>query len=144
MNTEKKVLIDHEKNKKIINMTAQETFRNLLLDSMEYKDQDMFIASHYGIDVYCITHSVDDYVSLMKEIYFVAHASVEDIIVKSGLTKGQFCSRFCIPFGVFQNWMNGSEKCPVYIRLLFCRQLGFIREVEFVRNAEDWWEGQDD
>lgn len=143
MNMEK-VYIDHKKNEKIIKMNAYQVFHNLLLDAIEEKHLDTFIAGHYSIDTYCITHSVDDYISLMKEIYFVAHASVEDIIVKSGLTKGQFCLRFCIPWNTFEKWMNGNEKCPTYIRLLFCRQLGFIREPEFVKNAEEWWETQDD
>lgn len=40
---------------------------------------------------------------------------VEDLRKRFGLTRGQFCDVFCIPYRTLQSWELGLRRCPLYV-----------------------------
>lgn len=114
---------------------AYDFFEKLWLNALDEPDLEVYIGCGYDIGAHCITHDEDDYVSLLKEIHFAAHATVEEIISRSGLTQQEFCTGFCIQPSIVKEWISGKQECPEYTRLMLCRQLGFLSEPELVRDA---------
>lgn len=102
-------------------------FYKLWNDALEQPDKDMYIGE-YGYPDYFneISADVSEVVSILEQIHKTAHMSVRDIISFTGLSQAAFAIKFCIPLRTVEDWANSRRKCPDYLRLLICRQLGII------------------
>lgn len=102
-------------------------FNRLWLDALEQPSKDMYVGE-YGYPDWFDEISTDEaeVVRMLESIHDVAHMSVKDIISRAGLSQPKFAVKFCIPIRTVENWATGKRECADYLRLLFCRQLGFI------------------
>lgn len=102
-------------------------FNRLWLDALEQPNKDLYIGE-YGYPDWFDEISTDaaEVVRTLETIHDVAHMSVKDIISRAGLSQPRFAVKFCIPIRTVENWATGKRECADYLRLLFCRQLGFI------------------
>lgn len=62
----------------------------------------------------------------LMEIWNAAHMSIKDICEQKKLTMAELSNRFCIPYRTIQNWCNGTNKCPDYVRLMILKQLNIL------------------
>lgn len=119
-----------------INLTENSVLAFLFSDAYLYHESDAFVNDSYqSVNVYRLTNGIDDYISLLEDIYLVAKGSIKEIIARSGLTKYEFCNKLGIQCYMLDMWDNKAEKCPVYYRFLMGRYLGIIREPIFMRDA---------
>ena len=44
--------------------------------------------------------------------------SMKDVVSRSGMDMAKFSRRFCIPYRTLQAWCDGTNPCPVYIKLM--------------------------
>lgn len=102
-------------------------FNRLWLDALEQPNRDMYIGE-YGYPDWFDEISTDagEVVRILGSIHDVAHMSVKDIISRAGLSQAKFAVKFCIPKRTVEQWAAGERKCADYLRLLLCRQLGFM------------------
>ncbi len=120
-------------------MTDQ-MFYKLWMDALSQPDEDMYIAE-YGYPDYFdeIGKDYDEVVSVLRSIHKIAHISFKEILKESGLTQRGCSIKFCIPLRTIENWCLNTEnarKCPDWIRLMFCRQLGLLK-IEESKNEEN-------
>ena len=53
-----------------------------------------------------------------------------EIVQYSGLKMSEFAARYVIPYRTLQAWCDGTNPCPVYIRIMLCELLGILRQTE--------------
>ena len=49
--------------------------------------------------------------------------SMREIINKSGMDMAKLSRRFCIPYRTLQSWCDGTNPCPIYVKLMICEIL---------------------
>lgn len=103
-------------------------FLKLWKDALLQPNKELYIAE-YGYPDWFERISSDEMeiIQILENIHDIAHMSVRDIISKSGLTQSAFSIRFCIPLRTVEDWATGKRKCVDYMRLMFCRDLGFLK-----------------
>lgn len=102
-------------------------FYKLWQDALDQPNKDMYIGEYGYPDWFDeISNDAAEIVHTLETIHDVAHMSVRDIINRAGLTQAGFAIKFCIPLRTVEDWARDNRKCADYLRLLFCRQLGFI------------------
>ena len=102
-------------------------FYKLWLDALEQPNRDMYIGEYGYPDWFDdISHDAEEVIRILDNIHAVAHMSVRDIISRSGLSQAKFAIKFCIPVRTVEDWATGDRKCTDYLRLSFCRLLGYI------------------
>ncbi len=110
---------------------TDEIFFGLWQDALEQPDRDIYISKYSYPDWFNyngINMSKNETIAILENIHHAAHMTVKDIISLAGLTQHAFSTKFCIPLRTIENWVSQKGKCPDYLRLLFCRQLGIIKE----------------
>lgn len=102
-------------------------FYKLWKDALAQPDPELYVAE-YGYPNYFddISSDFEEVVKILRQIHKAAHMSVKDIIKEANLTQAAFSQKFCIPKRTVEGWCMGERKCPDYIRLLICRQLGIL------------------
>lgn len=105
-------------------------FNKLWKDALSQPSKELYL-SEYGYPDWFdgISQDPSEVMDILGEIHDVAHMSMRDIIKSSGLSQTSFSDKFCIPLRTVQNWCTeaaGQRKCPDYIRLAVCRQLGIL------------------
>lgn len=68
----------------------------------------------------------DESINILSNIHDIAHMPIRDMVIKSGLSQAKFAEKFCIPKRTVENWCSNTNKCPVYIRLMIARILGYL------------------
>ena len=53
-----------------------------------------------------------------------------DIVQYSGLKMSEFSARYVIPYRTLQAWCDGTNPCPIYIRIMLCELLGILSMTE--------------
>lgn len=102
-------------------------FARLWNDALEQPNADLFIAEYGCPDWFDeISTNPNELIIILLKIHETAHMSVREILSVSGLTQSAFSEKFCIPKRTVENWATGTRKCPDYLRLSFCRQLGIV------------------
>lgn len=108
---------------------------NFFMEAPEYCEADAFVDDLFqNVNAYRLTYNLDDYISLARDLYLVSQGTIEDIIVKSGLSKSEFCTKLGIDYCMPDVWDSGEEVCSQEYRYLIGRYLGIIREPSFVRD----------
>lgn len=102
-------------------------FYKLWKDALEQPDRDMYIGE-YGFPEWFdeISDDPSEITRVLKSIHGVAHMSVRDIILASGLTQSAFAVKFCIPLRTVEDWATQKRTCADYIRLMFAKSLGLL------------------
>ena len=102
-------------------------FYKLWQDALAQPDKELYIAE-YGYPDWFDEISSDpaELIDKLDQIHTVAHMSVREILKRAGLSQAAFAIKFCIPLRTVEDWATQKRKCSDYVRLAFCRQLGFI------------------
>jgi len=58
-----------------------------------------------------------------SELWKVLEMSMRDLIAHSKLDMAKFSRRFCIPYRTLQAWCDGTNPCPVYIKMMIAEIL---------------------
>ena len=59
----------------------------------------------------------------IKKLWDVLSMSMKEIVEASGLDMAKFSRRFCIPYRTLQAWCDGTNPCPIYVKLMICEIL---------------------
>ena len=58
--------------------------------------------------------------------------SMRDIVELNGGNMAKFSRRFCIPYRTLQAWCDGTNECPVYIKLMICEIMGLYSRAIYI------------
>lgn len=106
-------------------------FYRLWQDALEQPDLEMYIGE-FGFPEYFdeVGDNVEEVAKILSSIHRVAHITIPEIISESSMTKREFSEKFCIPLKTIEGWAAKSgtyaRKCPDWVRLMFCRELGIL------------------
>lgn len=104
-----------------------ELFSKLWNDALDQPSEELYIAEYGYPDWFEeIGGNAYEVVKTLKNIYTAAHMPFKDIIAKSGLSRADFCRRYCLTKSTVDKWASGDRNCPDYYRLLICRELGIL------------------
>lgn len=102
-------------------------FYNLWQDALVQPNKDLYIGEYGYPDWFDeISQDPAEIIDTLEQIHTAANMSVSDIIKKAGLSQAAFAIKFCIPKRTVEEWATNKRQCTPYLRLLFCRQLGFL------------------
>lgn len=65
-----------------------------------------------------------DRIEQVGALWDVAHLTVRQIREHTGLTQAAFGERYAVPCRTIQNWEQGTNKCPDYVRLMLAQLTG--------------------
>ena len=102
-------------------------FAKIWRDAINQPNKELYL-SEYGYPEWFDQISQDPQVimDVLGNIHDVAHMSVKDMVVKSGLSQARFAEKFCIPKRTLESWCMGERKCPDYVRLMIARLMGYL------------------
>lgn len=63
---------------------------------------------------------------VLGRIWDVAHMTVQEMRVASGLTQAAFAAHICAPKRTVEDWCSGKRTPPSYVRLLVAESMGLI------------------
>ncbi len=98
------------------------TYGEFLQDIIDYRN-----SYRPGQQITAIPVTLDDQAS---RLYMILGRSMKDLVADSNMTMAQFARRFYIPYRTLQAWCDGTNPCPVYIKLLTAELLGFYTRPE--------------
>lgn len=102
-------------------------FNELWLDALGQPDREIYIAK-YGLAEWAsrIGKDYSEIIKVLESIHEVAHMSVKDMILYTGLSQAKFATRFCIPISTVEKWCMEKQKCRDYERLMIAKILGIL------------------
>ena len=102
-------------------------FNKLWKDALDQPDAERYIGE-YGYPEWFdeISENLYEIVKILENIHEVAHMPFRKIIERSGLSRADFCERFCLAKSTVDKWVTGNRNCPDYYRLALCRELGIL------------------
>ena len=104
-------------------------FAKLWMDALAQPNKEMYIAEYGYPDWFDeIGADASKVVCTLENIHDIAHMSIRDIILNSHLTQSAFAIKFCIPLRTVEDWATGKRKCADYLRLMFAKSLGFLKQ----------------
>jgi len=56
--------------------------------------------------------------------------SPAEIVNHSGMMMSKFAERFVIPYRTLQAWCDGTNPCPIYMKILLAESTGLLRPTE--------------
>lgn len=62
----------------------------------------------------------------LEKIWNMAHLTVKDIRVRTGLSQASFAQRHLLPRRTVENWESGVNTCPEYTKLLLAKVEGLL------------------
>lgn len=62
----------------------------------------------------------------LSSIWDLAHLSMRELVVRTGLSQTSFAKRAGIPPRTVQNWCVGTRDCSAYVRFLLAEHYGLI------------------
>lgn len=71
------------------------------------------------------TFSID-----VARIDFVATTDLKEILKHKGIGQSKLAKRYNIPIRTVQNWCMGIAKCPDYLKVLICKDLGMLPDFD--------------
>ncbi len=66
----------------------------------------------------------------IANLWKALNMSPYEIVEYSGLKMSEFAARYVIPYRTLQAWCDGTNPCPIYIRIMLCELLGILRKTE--------------
>ena len=85
-------------------------------------------------------HSVYDpfiILSQSSKLWKVLEMSVRDLVDYSNLDMAKFARRFCIPYRTLQAWCDGTNPCPIYIKLMIAEILHLYQRTNWLQPASN-------
>jgi len=65
-----------------------------------------------------------------KKLWDLLTMDMRELVARSGKDMAKFARRYCIPYRTLQAWCDGTNECPVYIKLLIGESMSmFTRTV---------------
>ena len=68
--------------------------------------------------------------SSISNLWNALNMSPSEIVEYSGLKMSEFAARYVIPYRTLQAWCDGTNPCPIYIRIMLCELLGILSMTE--------------
>ncbi len=66
----------------------------------------------------------------LSNLWKALKMDINEIIRRFDMKPAEFSDRFWIPYRTLQAWMDGTNPCPVYIKVMLCELLGIITVVD--------------
>lgn len=60
-------------------------------------------------------------------LWKILEMTMRDLVDSSNLDMAKFSRRFCIPYRTLQAWCDGTNPCPVYIKLMIAEILDIYK-----------------
>ncbi len=64
-----------------------------------------------------------------SKLWSLLEMSMRELVEHSKLDMAKFSRRFCIPYRTLQAWCDGTNPCPVYIKMMLGEILGMYTRV---------------
>lgn len=69
----------------------------------------------------------------LERLWKILNMTMREVVDYSGMNMSKFSKRFCIPYRTLQAWCDGTNPCPVYVKLMLCELLGIMpTRVQFI------------
>jgi hypothetical protein len=65
----------------------------------------------------------------VRMLWETLEMSMAEVVERSKMDMAKFSRRFVIPYRTVQAWCDGTNECPVYIKMMICEILGFYRRI---------------
>lgn len=109
-----------------IKIIQDRLFKKIWYTAIENNDEQMYINMVLRSDRPLIDHiklniTYEEIVYMLSNIYKMAHISFKDLLEKSNLKKCEVSNYYCIPIRTVEDWYNGKNKCPEYVKLMILR-----------------------
>ena len=65
----------------------------------------------------------------VRMLWDTLEMSMAEVVERSKMDMAKFSRRFVIPYRTVQAWCDGTNECPVYIKMMICEILGFYRRI---------------
>ena len=115
--------------------SADLTLLCLFDEAPYYNNADDYASGVYmSVESFKLSYDIHDFFSLMKDLYLVSQGTIGDIILRSGLTQEQFCTKLGIDYRTPYFWDSGEGVCHQYYRFMMGKYLGIIREPSYIRD----------
>ena len=62
----------------------------------------------------------------LRTLWEVAELPFSEFLAMLKLTPLQCANRFCIPYGIMDDWMDGTTDAPPYVRLMMAEAMGIL------------------
>ncbi len=70
--------------------------------------------------------------SQISKLWRILVMDMRELIAYSKLDMAKFSRRYCIPYRTLQAWCDGTNDCPIYIKLLIGESLKMYSRVVYV------------
>ena len=111
-----------------------------------YRYEDFLADIQAYIRTRPMPYNLYDPFSLQAEamrLWNVLGKTMRDIVAESSLDMAKFARRFCIPYRTLQAWCDGTNPCPIYIKLMIAEILKlYTRTVWFSDIPNNFMGGQ--
>lgn len=68
-----------------------------------------------------------------SRLWKVLEMNMRDLVECSKLDMAKFARRFCIPYRTLQAWCDGTNPCPVYIKMMIAEILKMYTRTEWIQ-----------
>ncbi len=65
----------------------------------------------------------------VRMLWETLEMSMAEVVERSKMDMAKFSRRFVIPYRTVQAWCDGTNECPVYIKMMICEILGYYRRI---------------
>lgn len=65
----------------------------------------------------------------VRMLWDTLEMSMAEVVERSKMDMAKFSRRFVIPYRTVQAWCDGTNECPIYIKMMICEILGFYRRI---------------
>lgn len=92
-----------------------------------------------------IPYNLYDPFSLQAEalrLWNVLGKTMRDIVAESTLDMAKFARRFCIPYRTLQAWCDGTNPCPIYIKLMIAEILKMYTRTVWFHDISGYKKGE--
>ena len=71
----------------------------------------------------------------VKRLWEFLEMSIRDIVEHSGLNMAEFSRRYCIPYRTLQAWCDGTNPCPMYVKIMLGEILKLYSRSNYVKDG---------
>ena len=85
-------------------------------------------------------YSMYDPISLLAQtshLWRILEMDMRDLVSCSKLDMAKFARRFCIPYRTLQAWCDGTNPCPVYVKMMIAELLKMYTRTVYLQRAEE-------
>ena len=104
-------------------------FYNAWIEIPSYTDRDAYISDVALSSMWEDDPESDvpqDRIDALGRMWDVYHMTMRDIRKASGMTQAAFSVRFLIPKRTVENWDEGANTPPDYVKIMISREIGIL------------------